>query len=101
MPAYDGKKVTFLGMVSKGSDLPKGNFVIGRQIMTCCAADITYSGLLCEYKDSDKISKGEWIRLTASVDVKYCKLYGKKGPVLTLISYGKAAAPEDPVATFY
>ena len=101
MHAYDGKTVTFLGMVTKNDRLPKHSFVIGRQIMTCCEADITYSGLLCEDKDSEKVARGEWIRLTASVSIKDCKLYGKEGPVLKTISYERTDAPENPVATFY
>ncbi len=101
MPAYDGKTVTFLGMVTKNDRLPAGSFVIGRQIMTCCEADITYSGLLCEECRGVCPGKGEWIRLTASVSVRYCSLYGKEGPVLQALSCEKADAPEQPVTTFY
>ena len=101
MPAYDGKTVTFLGMVTKSNELPKNSFVIGRPIMTCCADDITYSGLLCEDKNSDKVAKGEWIRITAEIKVKPCELYGKEGPVLKTVSFEKVDAPEDAVATFY
>ncbi|MBQ7124939.1 MAG: TIGR03943 family protein [Clostridia bacterium] len=101
MSAYDGKTVTFLGMVTKNDELPKNSFVIGRPIMTCCADDITYSGLLCEDKNSDKVAKGDWIRITAEIKIKACELYGKVGPVLKTVSYEKTNAPEDPVATFY
>ncbi len=101
MEAYDGKTVSFLGQVTKNDKLPKNSFVIGRQIMTCCVDDITYSGLLCEDKNSDTVSKGDWVRINARLTVKDCRLYGKRGPVLSTLSLEKAEAPEDPVATFY
>ena len=100
MPNYDGKTVTFLGQVSKNDRVPKHGFVIGRQIMTCCADDITYSGLLCE-NGGDGLSTGDWIRLTAKIHVKPCALYGKTGPVLTLLSCERAEVPSEPVTTFY
>jgi len=46
LPKYDGKTVKFKGIVAKNPAMPKGSFVIGRHVMTCCADDITYSGLV-------------------------------------------------------
>jgi len=100
MPAYDGKTVTFVGLVNKNDRLPKDGFVIGRQIMTCCVDDITYSGLLCE-NGGGKVTHGQWVRLTAKIAIKPCKLYGKTGPVLKLLSVEAAKAPAELVATFY
>ena len=100
MPSYDGKTVTFVGLVNKNERLPKDGFVIGRQIMTCCVDDITYSGLLCE-NGGAKVNHGDWVRLTAQIAIKPCKLYGKTGPVLTLLSVEAAQAPDSLVATFY
>lgn len=100
MPNYNGKTVTFLGLVAKNDRLPKNGFVIGRQIMTCCADDITYSGLLCE-NGGEKVKEGDWIRLQAKIEIKDCRLYGKTGPVLKLLSLEKAEAPAELVATFY
>ncbi len=101
MQMYDGKTVTFLGMAAKNDRVPENSFVIGRQIMNCCVDDIIYSGLLCEDKNSDKVLGGEWIRLTAKIRIKHCKLYGKEGPVLETVAYEKTQPPEQPVATFY
>ncbi|MBO4868930.1 MAG: GTPase [Clostridia bacterium] len=100
MPQYDGKTVNFSGMVSKYDRLPKGGFIIGRPIMTCCAADIAFSGLFCE-TGAELVQNEQWVNITAKIRVKPCRVYGRKGPVLTLIDVKPAAAPEDPVATFY
>ncbi len=100
MPAYNGKTVSFLGMVAKNSKIPKVGFVIGRQIMTCCIDDTAYSGLYCENM-GDSVSAGQWVRVTAEVSVKKCKLYGKEGPVLKALSIEPADAPDDVIVTFY
>ncbi len=100
MPSYDGKKVTFLGQASLNPKLGSDEFVIGRQIMTCCADDITYSGLLCENGGKGLVT-GEWYRIDATVSVKDCALYGKVGPVLTKVKVTKADAPAEIVTTFY
>ncbi len=100
MESYDKKTVSFLGMVAKNSSVPKEGFVIGRQIMTCCIDDTAYSGLYCENM-GDKVTAGQWVKIEARIDVKKCKLYGKKGPVLQAISVKNAEAPTDIIATFY
>lgn len=100
MPDYDGKTVCFTGMVSIGNELPKDGFIIGRQIMTCCVEDIAFSGLFCE-NGAGKVTRGEWVRLKAKISVKRTPVYGREGPVLSLIDVTPASAPADPVATFY
>ena len=100
MPQYDGKTVNFSGMISKYDRLPKGGFIIGRPIMTCCAADIAFSGLFCE-NGAELVENEQWVNLTAEIRVKPCRVYGRKGPVLRLIEVKPAVAPEDTVATYY
>lgn len=97
---YDGKVVEFLGQMSFDKSLPKGGFVIGRPIMTCCVEDIAFGGLFCE-DGIEQAKNGEWAKIKAKIEVKNCRVYGRRGPVLKLISLTPAAAPEDPVATFY
>ena len=97
---YDGKTVSFKGMVSKTPQLPKGGFIIGRPVMTCCVEDIRFSGLYCENGAENVVSE-QWYNITAKISVKNCRVYGRKGPVLSVISIKPAEAPADPVATFY
>ncbi len=100
MPTYDGKTVTFLGQANRDARLPKHGFIIGRPVMTCCVEDIAFSGLFCE-NGAENITSGEWYRLTAEIEVKSCKIYGRRGPVLKFVSATPEKAPEDPVATFF
>ncbi|MBO4407111.1 MAG: GTPase, partial [Clostridia bacterium] len=75
MDNYQDKTVRFLGQVSLGPQLPKGGFIIGRPIMTCCVQDTTFSGLFSE-NEADKVSNGDWVRLGAKIDLKKCRVYG-------------------------
>lgn len=97
---YDGKTVKFEGAVSKSLRLPRGGFIIGRPIMTCCVEDIAFSGLFCE-DGADKVENGQWFELTAKINVKSNRVYGRKGPVLKFIGARKTPEPPDTVATFY
>ncbi|MBR4293333.1 MAG: GTPase [Clostridia bacterium] len=100
MEGYDAKKVTFIGQATKNGELKPDEFVIGRQIMTCCVDDITYGGLLCE-NGGKNIEKGEWYRINAHISVKHCPLYGKVGPVLVGVKAEKCDPPSEIVTTFY
>ncbi len=98
---YDGKTVYFLGQANRDERLPKGGFIIGRPVMTCCVEDIAFSGLFCENGAETLETTPSWVRIKAKIAVKSCKVYGRRGPVLSLISLESAPAPVDPVATFY
>ena len=100
MKTYDGKTVSFLGHVRRNSRLPKEGFIIGRPIMTCCVEDIAFSGLFCE-NGADRVETNTWVQITAEVEVKKSKVYGRTGPVLRLIDAKPAPEPTEPVSTFY
>ena len=97
---YSGKTVRFKGRALKRRNIGSGSFVIGRHIMTCCVDDIEFAALICVSPDSDKIENDSWVTLTARLDYKFHRSYGRKGPVLTAIEIAAAEAPEDVVATF-
>lgn len=100
MNNYIGKTIKFKGLILKASDLPDNCLVIGRKIMTCCEADIKYAGLMCECNAS-LFETNDWAIMTAKVEMKYTKIYGKKGPVFVNATLVKTDPPEQPVATFY
>lgn len=97
---YDGRKVRFTGIVARNPKLPKKSVVVGRHVMTCCADDIAYAGLLLMYDGADKLNSRDWVEVTASIEMKYTPLYATVGPVLTAISVEKADRPAPEVATF-
>lgn len=98
---YEGKTVRFNGICAKEATFPKGKFAVGRHVMTCCVEDITYCGIICKWKDAEKIKTKNWVTVTARFNFEYDPLYEGKGPLLTAVSVEKAKAPEQQVATFY
>ena len=98
---YEDKTVRFKCRYLKRKKVPAGNFIVGRHIMTCCADDIQFAGLICKWDEYESIVGDSWHILTAKINHKFSRAYGKKGPVLTFISDEDCEVPEQPVATFY
>lgn len=101
MDKYNGKTVRFKVLTATGKHLPKNSFIVGRHIMTCCADDIAFGGLVCNWEDSSCIKNKEWITLTAKINVEYSEVYKRRGPVLKAISVELANPPTEDVVTFY
>lgn len=98
---YKGKTVRFKGIAATDSKFPDKTCALGRHIMTCCADDIQYCGLVAKLKNSNDVSNSCWYIVTAEIDIRFSRLYGKKGPIFNVIGLVDAEAPEEQVATFY
>ena len=98
---YDGKTVEVKCRCLVRKNVPKGCFIAGRHIMTCCVQDIQFAGVVCVWEHADEIRNDEWAIITARLDYKFHRAYGRKGPVLTVLSVQEVEKPEEPVATFY
>jgi len=98
---YDGKTVRFKGIAALDPSLPSGHFAIGRHIMTCCADDIAYRGVVAKGTPGSKIKTRDWVTVEGKLSEEYSKLYRGRGPVLTVSSATPAEKPAEEVATFY
>jgi len=100
---YDGKTLRFKcrTVTKTKSRLPRETFVVGRHVMACCEADTQFAALVCQSPNANEIEHDSWITLTAKLNFKFSRAYGKKGPVLTMLSWVPANPPVQPVATFY
>lgn len=101
MKKYKGKTVKFKGLAATDSKFPSRTCAIGRHIMTCCAADIAFCGLVSKLSDGVAVENGAWYNVTATVEVRFSRLYGKTGPVFNVKELAPTEAPEEQVATFY
>ncbi len=102
MKNYIGKTVRFKGVCATDPHLPAGNFIIGRHVMTCCAADITYMGLAARTKVLlTTIRDYDWFVIEAEIVLEKSPVYRSPGPVLAIKSLSRSTPPEQPVATFY
>ena len=98
---YNGKTVRFKGIVALDSTLPKGTYAIGRHIMTCCADDIAYRGVVAKGMGKLKLATRDWVTVEGKLVEEYSKLYQGVGPVLYVHSIDRAEKPVQEVATFY
>ena len=101
MQKYRGKTVRFKGLVATDRRIPDGTIVIGRHIMTCCEADIAYSGIVCLHASVLPLKTRDWVMITARIDLEYHSIYEQEGPVLKASSLDYCEPPEQELATFY
>ena len=99
--SYDGKTIEFKGQVVVDRTVPKGCFIVGRGLMTCCVDDIRFAGLVCEWIGAPMLKSRDWVTVKAKVAIREHTCYGRVGPVLTAVSVEKCDAPENEIATFY
>ena len=98
---YEGKTVRFKCRALVRKKLPEKTFIVGRHVMTCCVEDIQFAGLVCQWEGADTVQDDSWMILTAKINFRFNRAYGKKGPVLTYVDSVLCEAPEQSVATFY
>lgn len=103
MEKYAGKTIRLRGIVARDPSLPATAFVIGRHVMTCCADDITYRGLICTGKEKWPFESRDWVELTARLEIEKHKLYHGPGPILHVLSVNPCdpLPKEEQVAVFY
>ncbi len=101
MDKYQGKTVKFKAMSANSIRLPKGVFVVGRPLMTCCVEDIQMAGLVC-LREGRKPEPKKWFWVTAKIEIgRHAAYGGDKGPILHIEDLAPTAAPEQEVATFF
>lgn len=98
---YNGKTVKFKAIIAKDKKLGDSTFVAGRHVMTCCAEDVQYAGLVSECETPClSLKTGDWIMVTATVSVEKHKAYKGVGPVLRVKEYAATTEPAEKVVTF-
>ena len=95
MEKYNGKTVKFKAIIAREKKMPDTCFIAGRHIMTCCADDIQYGGIIAETMGNcTNLNTGDWLNVTAKISVEKHKAYRGVGPVLRVIDYAMTSAPE-------
>ena len=97
---YENKTVRFKCNAVVHNKIPAGCFLIGRHMMTCCADDIQFAGLVCQWEKAAEVKNKSWMILTARINFRRHKAYAGKGPVLSFVDMEYCEAPEQPVAAF-
>ncbi len=98
---YDGKTIRIRMMVAKNKSLVDGEMVVGRKLMTCCAADVQYKGMLCLCDTAHKYKSGDWVLLTAKIAFENHRLYkASRGPMLHATAVKKTTPPAEEIASY-
>ena len=101
MQAYNGKTVSLKALVATDKKMKKGTIVVGRHIMTCCEADIAYSGLVCVHQSDLPLKTRDWVKIKAKIRLEEHKIYSQVGPVLYAEEIRRSEPPEEELTTFY
>lgn len=67
-PASKGKEYTLEGYVLTHDAYGKNRFLVGRMVVSCCIADATTEGVLCEMKDCPHFENNQWVRVTGVIE---------------------------------
>ena len=101
MKAYEGKTVHFKGLIARDDKLPGNCAIIGRHVMTCCADDVQYCGMVCSFKSASPLKTGEWVTVKGKIKLERAKVYRAAGPVVYVEATEFAVPPKQEIATFY
>ncbi|WP_294155809.1 TIGR03943 family protein [uncultured Clostridium sp.] len=95
---FIGKEIELYGFVCKESYLKNTQFLIGRIIMTCCAADSKIVGILAEDKDIINLNENDWVTVRGSIS--YTTIIDDEGithkvPVILIDNLDKSSKEEN------
>lgn len=98
---YDNKVLEYKAAAVLNPRFKSGNFAFGRQVMTCCVEDIMFASFLGQTTTSNMPKDHAWYKFRMRCNFKFHRLYGRKGPVFTVLSMEPTTPPEEEVATFF
>ena len=64
---YVGREIEITGFVYKDKTLKENEFIVGRFIMVCCAADLQIAGLGCEGTNLEAYPNDTWIKIKGKI----------------------------------
>jgi putative membrane protein len=64
---YVGQEIEITGFVYKDKTLKENEFIVGRFMMICCAADLQIAGLGCEGINLENYPNDTWIRVKGKI----------------------------------
>lgn len=70
MDSYEGMKIQMDGVVYRLPEFNQDELVVSRLLMTCCAADVSAVGLLCEFAGGESFVTDSWIRVEGKIEIK-------------------------------
>ncbi len=91
---YLEQEANVLGFVYHDARLAGGQFMVGRFVITCCAADAFAIGMAVDWSGSANLPDNTWVNVKGPVDV--LTIDGTKVPFIHAKSVTPVDAPEQP-----
>ena len=93
---YDGKTVKIYAQLHKREEDPPERFAAGRFSMVCCANDIAFLAFFCDMENGQaRVQERSYANLTAVIRNEYVREMHGDCPVLKVLEFEPAEAPED------
>lgn len=92
---YEGKKVHFKAQAFKMKDKSDLEFIAGRLIMTCCEADTSFLGIICDYPNAYVLEDKEWVEVTGLIRNIYDEEMKRQIPVCRVLELEQVSTPEN------
>lgn len=91
---YDGMKIEITGFIYKDPNLglEENQFILGRYMMVCCAADMQIAGLRCQYTGSNSYDKDTWVIIKGHI--KSDTYNGQIDPIILVDEINKDNNPD-------
>lgn len=64
---YEGQEIEITGFVYKDKKLKDNEFIIGRFVMACCAADLQVEGIECDSNNLGTYDNDTWVKLEGKI----------------------------------
>jgi len=90
---FVGYHITITGFVFRDEEfMTETQFVPGRLLMTCCAADLMTTGMVCQYEDAANLELDDWVTVEGTIIIG--QYNGFDEPEIQVIDI-KEASPVD------
>ncbi|MBQ1735644.1 MAG: hypothetical protein II038_12400 [Lachnospiraceae bacterium] len=70
------------------------DFIAGRIIMTCCEADMSFAGLICEYPKAYELDDREWVKISGILRVRFDDEMQRNIPVCRVVEMRRIEKPD-------
>ncbi|WP_315069102.1 TIGR03943 family putative permease subunit [uncultured Clostridium sp.] len=64
---YEGQEIEITGFVYKDTTLKANEFIIGRFVMACCAADLQVEGIKCDSNNLQTYDNDTWVKVKGKI----------------------------------
>ena len=91
---YAGREIAMLGFVSRENDFAPQEFGLIRFVITCCTADASPGGFICQLQDAAKYKDGTWLEIRGTIEPGSYE--GQSLPMIQVSSVKQAVQPSDP-----